>query len=261
MPELAIYKFWVNTTDYTDRKSIYAPAAYMVSLAKKLTEEETNTFLFIYPNAIQTTMVGFGKNSNPKNFRALMDPIVNKISMYPGINKYNLQRILVPDWENMSVNAISLSSLMQIVTGMIGLGSAAMSQISKGRDDRGLTRRHDPGAKMTIGSGVLTMDSRFLAQPDIEAPQAKIANWLQRSMPADKPDGQLRLHFNIGRGVREQGNGTSVPPIWRKSYIHAIVTAFGGAEASALREWAPNTGAYINEVSYEYILTSKIAHY
>jgi hypothetical protein len=251
IPDLQVYKFWMNTTDYNDQKSIYAPAAYLVGLAKKLAEESTNVFLFIYPNAIQTTVVGFEKNSDIKNLAALMDPIVDKMSSYPGINKNRIDRILIPDWRNIAVNAISLTEIG--VLAILGIGSSLMTQVAKGKDQKQPIRRHDPGQKMTLGFGTLTMDSRFLGQADIDQPLSKIANWLERSMPADKRDGQLRLHFNTGRGVREKGNGTSVPPTWRKAYIHTIVTGFGGAEASALREWAPNTGAYINEVRQRYI--------
>lgn len=228
----------------------------MTTLVKEFEKRTAAAYFFIYPNAIQTTVLGLGESSNPTTLRAFMDPIVDKMSTYPGIKKSQVQRVLIPDWENLSKNAGMLSTL----TGLISMGSGYMVpgperpnksvnvQTAVNGASR-LARRHEPGQDMTLGSGVLTMDGRFLGQAEIDTPLPKIADYLKRAMPADRPDGQLRLHFNLGGKVAELGNGTSVSPAWRDSYIHVVVTGYGGAESPALREWAPNTGAYINEVS------------
>jgi hypothetical protein len=218
-------------------------------------------------------MIMYGDGATAHALGDLMNPIVDTLASYPGISKKLVEKILIPDWTNAAINAASLVTTMTVLGAfsnwMTSTWSAPLAtnaipnlwappaQVSgKGQmkvtNPESLQRRHEPGAmEMSLGSGTVTMDSRLLFRKHIEMPLDRIADYLERAMPKDKLDGQLRLHFNLQRRVALGGNETSVLPAWRKAYVHIISTAVGGAESPAFREWAPDTGAYVNEVSLE----------
>lgn len=243
----------MNTTDYNDNESIFAPAAYMTKKATDLIDRDASTFLFVYRNAIEAVIVSWGRSSGGQKIKSLVDPIIDKLATYPGVEKH-VERLLVPDWDNLATTSMSLAGILTIMGSLAGLMSrqATSTSLTPSPGSKTaktkLNRRHDPGQMMTLGSGILTMDSRLLGAAEVKLPEAKIADYLKKSLPIEKEDAKLRLHFNLGSKLSTLGNGTSLHPAWRTSYIHTVVTALGGVEAPTLREWAPNTASYVNEV-------------
>jgi hypothetical protein len=90
------------------------------------------------------------------------------------------------------------------------------------------------------------MDSRLLGAFHFISP--KFAQVLEASMPK-MDQGQLRGNLIGGGKVFQLGRDTSVHPAWRKAYTHLIQTGVGAPDAAALREFAPESGAYANEAS------------
>jgi hypothetical protein len=100
---------------------------------------------------------------------------------------------------------------------------------------------------MLVGNGVLDMDSRLLGIEEFNSP--KLQEALEKATPKDIEDGELKMHLTGGGKVLIPSNESSVLPAWRKTYIHAIATGRGSPSVDALREFAPNMGAYVNEAS------------
>jgi hypothetical protein len=99
--------------------------------------------------------------------------------------------------------------------------------------------------------GILDQDSRLLSEEALTS--TKIGEALEKSMPFGMEDGMLRLHLVAGPKMWAMGNDTSVHPAWRKTYVHAVATGHGTPNAQALRDLAPNSGAYSNEVRWSNI--------
>jgi hypothetical protein len=230
------YKFWLNTTDYDDHKSIFKAAAYFCSLAPQLYEDGIQGYFFVYPNAVQGILIGTSAKTDLAKMVATMEPIVNKMKSMPGIDPKSQKTLAIPT--NMGGMTTLLENFPEL------LGQTAISNPLK------RMKRHDPGEVMTLGRGIVAMDSRLLARADLENP--KLAEALEKATPMDLTDGQLRIHFLAGGKVNQltSKNNTSVHPIWKTTLLHVVATGYGGsANVQSLRDLAPETGAYMNEVS------------
>jgi hypothetical protein len=92
----------------------------------------------------------------------------------------------------------------------------------------------------------MDMDSRLLGEKELKSP--KMAEALEKAMPFDLMDGQIRVHLVAGPKVWAQGKDTSIHPAWRKTYAHSISTGAGTPNCQSFRDLAPDMGAYSNEV-------------
>jgi hypothetical protein len=229
------YKFWLNTTSYDDQKSIFAPSAYLCAQSAKFYDNRIAGYIFVYPNAVRGTMVGFGDMANPKKLAAFMDPILLKMKAMPGVDPKSLTKVAISE----------MGDLADAVGGLLSLMAPPVRAERRSAEIR---RRHNPNEKMTIGIGILTMDSRLLGRKDVESP--KLADALEKAIPKKLEDGQLRIHLLTGGNVHKLGlNDTSVNPAFRKTYLHVVATGVGGpANVQSLRDLAPDMGSYPNEV-------------
>jgi hypothetical protein len=233
-PKILSYMFWMNTTEFTDRKSIVAPATYLHTQLPRMSREGGfQGYFYIHPNAIQGQLICPNKFANATNMRAILDPILNKMISMPGMDSKTLLKVppLVA-----STNGSTLGSLP---------GASSVSNPAK--STRGLERRHGPGNKMLYGMGIYNQDSRLLGEKELLDP--RLADVLARAIPYDKPDGQIRVHLTAGGKVNEPRTDTSVHPSWRKAIVHSIATGGNTPIAESFRELAPDMGAYVNEVS------------
>jgi hypothetical protein len=225
--------FWMNTTEYDDRKSIIAPAAYIHTQFPRMKREGGfSGFLYIHPNGIQGQLIAAQEFANATNMRAMLDPILEKMVSMPGMSGKSLVKVppgLLPKGLGKSAGPASGSSS--------GEAKAAAK----------LERRHGPGGKMLYGMGIYDQDSRLLGEKELADP--RLADALERAMPYDKPEGQIRVHLTAGGMVNVDRKDTAVNPAWRKALVHNIATGGNTPIANSFRELAPDMGAYVNEVS------------
>jgi hypothetical protein len=241
LPKTLSYFFWMNTTEYTDRKSIVAPATYIHTQFPKMSREGGfQGYLFIHPNAIQGQLICPNKFANATNMRDILDPILEKMISMPGMDRKTMVKIPPA----LGANSSSLPSFL---TGGIESNSNNATKSSKSPAiPNTLGRRHGPEGKMLYGMGIYDQDSRLLGEKELNDP--RLADVIERAIPYDKPDGQIRVHLTAGGKVNEKRNDTSVHPTWRKAIVHNIATGGDTPTADSFRELAPEMGAYVNEV-------------
>jgi hypothetical protein len=245
-PKTLSYNFWMNTTEYTDRKSIVAPATYIHTQFPRMNREGFQGFLYIHPNAIQGQLICPNKFANITNMRAILDPILDKMISMPGMDPKTLVRIPPTTSGKDRVGKSTAKLFSGGLFGGVTSSSNDATKLAKQPPAR-LVRRHEPGGKMLFGMGIYDQDSRLLGEKELSDP--KLADVLERAIPYDKPDGQIRVHLTAGGKVSMQRNDTSVNPAWRKTIVHNIASGGNTPIAESFRELAPDMGAYVNEVS------------
>ncbi|KAF2422409.1 FAD-binding domain-containing protein [Tothia fuscella] len=235
-PKIISHFFWLNTTEYTDTKSIVAPATYLHTQFPMMTREGIQGYLFVYPNAIKAQLFAANKFANATNVRAVINPILEKMISMPGMDRQSL--INVPP----ALGPLNISSTLG---SLFGGGLANAPKSSTPRMASKLGRRHGPGGDMKYGVGIYDQDSRLLGEKELNDP--RLEDVIRRAIPFDKPDGQIRVHLTTGGKVHEGGNETSVHPAWRRAIVHNVATGGNTPVADSFRELAPDTGAYANE--------------
>jgi hypothetical protein len=239
----------LNTTEYTDRKSIVAPATYLHTQFPKMSKEGGfQGYLFIHPNAIHGQLICPNKFANATNMNAIMDPILDKMISMPGIDPKSLIKLGIPAAKD-PVDKNTASSLLGGLMGGIASSSSNAPQPAIPRPPSRIQRRHGPGEKMLYGMGIYDQDSRLLGEKELNDP--RLAEVIEKAIPFDKPDGQIRVHLTAGGKVNEDRNDTSVHPTWRKALIHNVATGGDTPTANSFRELAPDMGAYVNEVNVQ----------
>ena len=240
-PKTLSYMFWMNTTDYDDRKSIIAPAAYIHTQFPKMKREGGfSGFLYIHPNAIQGQLIAANEFANATNMRSMLDPILDNMISMPGMDGRTF--VKVPPAEGGKGIPAKMTSRSLPGGLFAGRSGDGMKETAK------LQRRHGPGGKMLYGMGIYDQDSRLLGEKELADP--RLADVLEKAMPYDKPSGQIRVHLTAGGMVNVDRKDTSVNPAWRKALIHNIATGANTPVANSFRELAPDMGAYVNEVSW-----------
>ncbi|KAF2395824.1 FAD-binding domain-containing protein [Trichodelitschia bisporula] len=254
LPSAVPFKFWLNTTAYDDTKSVYAPAAYFTAQAERLYAAGIQGYFFIYPNALQATLVA--TSFNALRMPGVLAPMLAKMKAMPGFDAKSLQTMGLPN----------LRGAADLIQGFFGGSPAPKAATAPPKaattapkaamtvpKSPTLRRRHGPGEMMLVSPGRTAMDSRLLGAEHL-ADEKRLATALERAMPIKLLDGQLRVHFTTGNKVRTGGKDTSVNPAFRKALVHIVATGVGdGAtipNVDSLRELAPNTGAYLNEAWY-----------
>lgn len=129
-------------------------------------------------------------------------------------------------------------------------------------------------ASPSTAGQVSLLSSRLLGRGQLSnLPVSEVASYLQRTMASQTEDGGAMLTIGLQggpgpRNVPEERRG-AVNPVWRDVYVHVVV---GGANVdtsastpgpalrqaadwlednkeAVFREWAPETGAYMNEAN------------
>lgn len=256
-PKLTIASWFLNTTDFNDQKSIYAPAAYFHSLIPDLVEKNGQSgYYYLFPNAIKSVFLVADKDAGVDKAKAVWEPIFEKMTAFPGINKKTLVVSYndLPNYKTFFDSAFGAIDEMANMPGMHGTKQkrAEAPLFRRFFDEAGLTKRHGPEEHGMANAeikpqGIMSMDSRLLSREHLVNPG--LAKALEEAMPMMK-DGQLRGNVVGGNKVFTTGNATAVTPAWRKAYVHLIATGQGTPDASSLRVLAKDSGAYSNEVSF-----------
>ncbi|QDS72645.1 hypothetical protein FKW77_002478 [Venturia effusa] len=252
-PKLTITSWYLNTTDFNDQKSIYAPAAYFHSLIPDLVEKNGQSgYYYLFPNAIKGVFLVADKDAGTDKAKAVWEPVFQKMTAFPGINNKTLVVSYndIPNYKAFFDAAFGSIEEMADMPGMNGMKKREAAPLFRRFfDEAGLTKRHGPEEKETTETrpqGIRPMDSRLLSREHLVNPG--LAEALEKAMPMMK-EGQLRGNVVGGNKVSMTGNATAVTPAWRKAYVHLIATGQGAPDASALRVLAKDSGAYSNEAS------------
>jgi hypothetical protein len=241
-----MYNFWLNSTDYNDTKSIYGPAAYFASHIPRLNlEGGIQGYFYVWSHGLLGNFMIPNKFANASKINAMLDPILDKMSKMPGISQKSLIKLPPVDTGSTGGLAALLGGAPKTGSPVPILNPSLSVSIPDGENR--LTRRHGPdGAMMTYGMGLFDLDSRLLGEEELKNP--KLADALEK---AQYPmlDGHLRLHITAGGKVLQPNNNTSVLPAWRKAFVHLTTAGQEVGNIGSMRDLAPNTGAYVNEVS------------
>jgi hypothetical protein len=283
MPKVYSYQFFINTTDYNDKSSIYEPAAYFASQIPRIVDEGgMGGYVYMHPNAIRGQLYAPNDYANSNNMKSIMDSVLDRMAAMPGMSSSLLYKY--PPWQGglgglFGGNGIppipgssatnlgyplgkvprepwnpgtpaSLSAIGSLFGGFLGAGSNTPSSFDTSfLPESSVERRseqHEPGMGMKVSRGIQELDSRLFGPEELNHPN--LATALSQSMPANIPDGQIRFHIVSGPKVWAQGKDTSVNPAWRRSYAHLLASGGGIPNVQSLRDISPNSGAYINEV-------------
>jgi hypothetical protein len=211
---------------------------------------------YVHPNAIRFNLNSPNSFADAKKMRAIMEPILEKMVSFPGMDRKML--IAIPPVDYSSINMTNILGGMLAAKGSNAtkaLGVARLpgwtvpvgTQSSKQTPGPTIVKRHGPGGgDMLMPNGILDQDSILLDKDALTSP--KLAEAFSKSMPFDLPGGNLGLFLISGPKLWAQGNDTSVHPAWRKAYVHLVATGAGTPKIDGLRELIPNNGAYVNEV-------------
>ncbi|KAH6845745.1 hypothetical protein B0I37DRAFT_344863 [Chaetomium sp. MPI-CAGE-AT-0009] len=237
-PKLEHLTLTMFTQNVSNSRSIYEAAAYVLSKFPSMSDQGLTSYTVFYPpvldplgggsNTVLGGLMTGGtlQNSSPEDMHRLWDPVISHVNRtWPGVFDMNYQPKTYPSFlawfgENYDSNQAGFNSYL----GSRLLDKAALTG--------NLTENADAYARFVNGTlGI--------------------------------------AHLVSGKGVhnaRPSGGGNAVLPAWRKSYVHLtsgmIVPPLDPAAAvaarkqikervAALRELAPNTGAYMNEADFE----------
>jgi hypothetical protein len=174
--------------------------------------------------------------------RDMLDPILEKMISMPGMERKTF--IKTPPMAN-GKGVPGKTTSRALPAGLFDLSGNGVKAATQ--KTARLQRRHGPGGKMLYGMGIYDQDSRLFDEKALNDP--RLANVLERAMPFDKPEGQIRVHLTAGGKVNSERNDNSVHPAWRRAIVHSIATGGNTPTADSFRELAPDMGAYVNEVS------------
>jgi hypothetical protein len=242
-PKILSYNFWMNTTNYDDKKSIFAPAAYMCSQLPRLNEEGgMQGYFYIHPNAISGMFLAPNEHANATRITELWEPVLAKMVSFPGIDVKTM--IKVPP---VAFSSSGLGSIQSSSGGAAANPDAPMDMGMKGMGGMSMRKRHGPGEKEATPRGIIDEDSLLLSLEELTSP--KLAEAMEKAMPKLE-NAQLRSHLVGGGKVIKLGgekDETSINPAWRRAYVHMMTTGIGKVSAQPLRDISPNGGAYVNE--------------
>jgi FAD/FMN-containing dehydrogenase len=193
------------------------------------------------PSGVMISQTFFGYNVTPAAMTALIDPVISRIRS----NSSNSNSTLIITWAEPTV----YQDFISFFEAISGTSNAA-------------------GAESL-------MSTRLLGRGELsELPQPELASFLKRALAAQNETAgtyaTIGLQGGPGPASVSETRWGSVNPVWRSAYIHFIstgasidsTTAGGPKEGLAeaadwleenkealFREWAPNTGAYMNEAN------------
>ncbi|KAI5238172.1 FAD-binding domain-containing protein [Aureobasidium subglaciale] len=191
------------------------------------------------PGEVQVTFQLSAYNSTASNLTAKIRPIIAAINRATG-NMTNNSSLSV-QWSDPTVSLFDRTS-------------------------------NSKSASNTAGVGGLET-SRLLGHAQLTLPYKQVSSYLRRIMYTGPGAGRTMLILGLFAGPGVQNTSPerqgAVNPIWRSTYIHAISGSGPAAQESdtpaqiikqssewyeahreaVWREWAPNTGAYMNEAN------------
>lgn len=219
-PKMVSANWYINTTDYNDQKSIYAPSAWLHTLLPDLADNKGwSGYYFIFPNAIKCSFLNIGEAATTANAVKVWQPIIEKFAAFPGIEKNSLVASVseMPNYKAFLDAAFGVldgdaspagnSTVIAYPTNLFPVASPAAGPAHNKRhalveEESGeplmrrfyaeltgmnLQKRHGPGEDMEMAAmgsqagGIVAMDSRLLGADAFNHPD--FAKALEEAMP------------------------------------------------------------------------------
>ncbi|KAH0848534.1 FAD binding domain-containing protein [Fonsecaea pedrosoi] len=234
----AVYSFSYNTTANSD--TFWSLVAYFHNQLPELSDAGVMGYYFIVPN----------------NSAAQPDPIrmgsVVGFWFVPNKTVEETQQILTPLEERLRNNIYNWTDTVFVESIAVPVEDFTKFWLTY-------------GAAQSVGSEV-RLGSRLLDKAALKTDPAKLKKLFEQT--TSNPQYSILGHVVAGKGVKTVKNGipggnNSVLPAWRDAYTHIVLprswaflnetakvattTHLREVETEALRELAPNTGAYVNE--------------
>ncbi|KIW86249.1 hypothetical protein Z517_01644 [Fonsecaea pedrosoi CBS 271.37] len=234
----AVYSFSYNTTANSD--TFWSLVAYFHNQLPELSDAGVMGYYFIVPN----------------NSAAQPDPIrmgsVVGFWFVPNKTVEETQQILTPLEERLRNNTYNWTDTVFVESIAVPVEDFTKFWLTY-------------GAAQSVGSEV-RLGSRLLDKAALKTDPAKLKKLFEQT--TSNPQYSILGHVVAGKGVKTVKNGipggnNSVLPAWRDAYTHIVLprswaflnetakvattTHLREVEVEALRELAPNTGAYVNE--------------
>jgi hypothetical protein len=226
-------------------------------------------FLPMY-NGLVGISVATGVNATEAYIKSVWDPVLDKMKSFPGMDKWVSNTTVFPTYQDFFSFAWPGAG---VTTGGSGTGDSPRygklfsSFVEDGTIDKatlGYLARYivneksdanqqsaspytwDGDFKPPSAGGLLPMDNRLLGKKHLEAlPTAPID--IKRQFAS-----RFIMEIVAGPKTHNPDDDVSVLPAWRKSYV-SFYTVYAPpyTSADALRKFAPDAGAYVNEVTYK----------
>jgi hypothetical protein len=183
-----------------------------------------------------------GAYSGKAKAEAVWAPILKKLTSYPDVAQANFTIVEYP-WFKQYFEA----RFGVIDGGPSKVPVAPWEQTSTSK----VTKRHGPGemAREPVAAPMANLDSRLLGVQHFASKNLTAA--LKGAFPGgtDPRVGLLQGHLASGGKVHKPDDDTSVLPAWRNTLTHIIgYNVPGKSTIDSLRQLAPDSGAYANEV-------------
>jgi hypothetical protein len=236
----------------TDADGLIEPLAYLHSVMPDLSEKGVQGYYISFPKQFIGTFHTVGSLANAESAAKIWDPVLTKLATFPGLVK-----------DTAKAKYIDYPSYKAYFDGTWGAAEPD-SKMKRSIDNEEpirewwtgelrprnyLQKRHSPGESKTQAQsmGKTNGDGRLLDKAALQSP--KFAAALKAAMPS-KPGKMIRGAL-IGGGevIKRTETETSVHPSWRRTYV----TFWSDKDVDDMAKMAPNMGAYINEVSLNYL--------
>jgi hypothetical protein len=240
--------WWINSTKANiggmlglTRSSVglYDAVAHLMSQLPQLIEKGAGGYFYPFPNAYRGVSFMIGENATEKYARQLWDPVLEKMKTFDGMSEAVSKSYLFPSYQDFFAKTFADGS--RNVTKMVQESGLAGLLPLVGIPDAGALTSKTDG----LSAGRVAFDSRLLGRSHMESLPSQPAR-IKRAL------GYVTVYAVAGGKVHRPDDDTAVHPAWRKAYAHCLTLHMApfGSSVKALREIAPDTGAYGNEAYY-----------
>jgi hypothetical protein len=247
--KVSTMQLFINTTNFDDHKSIYPMAAEFHTQFSQWNDKGLGAYYWLYPNALSAYIMYPGADASKEWMNTNILPLIQKLSRMPGISNGTMINVVSEYPDFWSFFKATWGDMPENMAAPAMAGMDMPKTIPNGPSSASLYKRHGPGEGAAVEPrGILYLDSWLLGKKQLTDPT--FAAQLEAVMPK-QPGSSLGGQFIGGGQVLALGKNdtTSILPAWRKTYLHLILYAEGKPDALALRKFAPEMGAYVNEAS------------
>jgi hypothetical protein len=242
-PKILLAAYALNGTSNED--GYWKSVAQLHRELPALSEAGLQGYYYVYPKITVGMFIAQGKEADQANIEKVLEPALSRMAAFDGVGRP----------ETVYTAFETYSKFFDGEWGPLGNDDDSGMNMKHHRRHR-LLPRDMPGMESGSGdaaepNGRSQLDSRLLGARHLNHPN--LEQLLRAAMPKTT-HGELRGNFVAGPGVAnppDGANATSVTPAWRNALTNLVASgAEGSWNADSLRELAPDSGAYLNEGSW-----------